>query len=251
MLRLRVWSWIRRPSPMIKLNACPNPKAESPARLFSRVRISHKHQNTEQTNMEKVRVDANSGHVVLIDVLRAALPNLHRQGAGKTLCKVLERYTGTPPSKQRVNSTGNSNLVGSLPTCIYLLDNNPGERWHTWRQEYAQEFKASFVHHVGQRAESAATSSASSSSDPDSEHETKTELMQKHLQAADISGSVRVNEKSGLASVIDVIKRICPGVGTSYAAQMLTRMRERTTASSPSTRESFLPGLVDVDTRPP
>lgn len=98
--------------------------------------------------MDNIRVDNTSGHIVLLDVLNTAVPGLHRQGTSRVLRRVLETYSGAPPCKIRVNSSGNPNIVGTLKTCIYLIDNIPGEKWHKWRVKSADEFKKALTKHV-------------------------------------------------------------------------------------------------------
>lgn len=98
--------------------------------------------------IENIRVDNTSGQIVLLDVLNAAVPGLHRQGTSRIIRRVLETFSGTPPCKTRVNSSGNPNIVGTLQACIYLLDNIPGEKWHKWRLQSANEFKKALTKHA-------------------------------------------------------------------------------------------------------
>ena len=186
--------------------------------------------------MDKIRVDRESGQVVLLEVLNLAIPGLHRQGTSRLLRKVLEKYDGNPPTKLRVNSSGNPNIVGTLGACLYLLDNIPGWKWDKWRNESEfQEFKDNLTRHVhGLTTKSTikpintliATPTTQSESDSE-DKETKTQLLQKQLQVAGIFGSIRIDEESGKGSVIDLIRLACPGVDTRYAAQMLTRVVEQ------------------------
>ena len=199
--------------------------------------------------MDKIRVDHESGQVVLLEVLNLAIPGLHRQGTSRLLRKVLEKYDGTPPTKLRINSSGNPNIVGTLEACLYLLDHFPGWKWDKWRNESAvefQEFKNNLTKHVSNSCTSPERTSPepksttsptftpittlmkTGESDDESEDEvfTASELLQKHLQAANIFGRVRVNEESKMVSVIDIIQLMCPGVDPSYAGRMLTRLVE-------------------------
>lgn len=203
--------------------------------------------------MDKIRVDTKSGQVVPLEVLNEAIPGLHRQGTSRALQKVLKDFDGVSPSKLRVNSSGNSNIVCSLEACIYLLDNIPGAKWDKWRQESSAGFKDSLTKHVESKIKIVlptanpvitpitslmfhpTNSSAVNPdfekmdvmSEPEDKKDTKTDLMQKHLQAANIFGTVRVDEESGKGSIIDVISLMCPGVDTKYAAQMLIRVLEQ------------------------
>lgn len=108
--------------------------------------------------MENIRVDRESGQVILLQVLNEARPGLHRQGTSRILRRVLEKYDGTPITKMRVNSVGNPNIVGTLEACVYLLDNIPGVEWDKWRQESAYEFKKALIEHV-ERKKSSTTDS--------------------------------------------------------------------------------------------
>lgn len=219
--------------------------------------------------MDKIRVDHESGQVVLLEVLNLAIPGLHRQGTSRLLRKVLEKYDGTPPTKLRINSSGNPNIVGTLEACLYLLDNIPGWKWDKWRDESAvefQEFKDNLTKHVSSISSTNSsttketptiapitalmTSKKMGESEDESEAEiyNTAELLQKHFQAANIFGRVRVNEESKMLSVIDIIQLMCPGVDPSYAGRMLTRLveeidektvgSEKVTGESPSTLRS-------------
>lgn len=205
----------------------------------------HNHICIISEKMEKVRVDLESRQVVLLDVLNAAITGLHRQGTSRVLGRVLEKYDGTQPSKMRVNSSGNPNIVGTLGACMFLLDNIPGEKWDKWRQECGTEFKDKLTKHVGTGIKSTTgptitpvASKKNSSMDVHSESDsesTKTQLMQKHLQVVNIVGYMRIDEKSGLASAIDVIRMTNPEVNPRYAGVILTRLL-RTDDRVPSLR---------------
>lgn len=186
--------------------------------------------------MENIRVDRESGKVILLQVLNEARPGLHRQGTSRILRRVLEKYDGAPITKMRVNSSGNPNMVGTLEACVYLLDNIPGAEWDKWRQESAYEFKKALIEHVEKQKSSTLTSLKTSSestsmdvqSDPEGvEVETKTQLMQKHLQAANIFGNIRVVEETGMASAIDAIRLTEPGVDAAHAGKMILRLLEQ------------------------
>ena len=206
---------------------------------------------TIELKMENIRVDRESGQVILLQVLNEARPGLHRQGTSRILRRVLlEKY---PITKMRVNSTGNPNIVGTLEACVYLLDNIPGVEWDKWRQESAYEFKKALIEHVERKKNSTPNSIITSRKTPpmkssmdvqsDSEVvevETKTQLMQKHLQAADMFGNIRVAEETGMGSAIDVIRLMEPGADPRYAGRILTRLLEqeeedlKVTGQSPS-----------------
>lgn len=201
--------------------------------------------------MDKIRVDTKSGQVVPLEVLNEAIPGLHRQGTSRVLQKVLKDFDGVPPSKLRVNSSGNSNIVCSLEACIYLLDKIPGAKWDKWRLESLVGFKDTLIKHVESKIKTVSptenpvitpitslmfppTSSSgipakdimSESEDEENKKHTKTGLMQKHLQAVNIVGQIRIDEETGLASVIDIIRMTSPGVDAKYAAQMLIRLQQ-------------------------
>lgn len=98
--------------------------------------------------MEKIRVDRESGNVVLLQVLNEARPGLHRQSTSRLLRRVLSKF---PIAKMRINSTGNPNIVGSLEACMHLLNHIPGEGWDKWRRESGVEFKKALSKHVEER----------------------------------------------------------------------------------------------------
>lgn len=49
------------------------------------------------------------------------------------------------------------------------------------------------------------------------EIETKAAVLQKALRSININHSVRINEPCGEASLIDVIKMLCPGINSDNA----------------------------------
>lgn len=98
--------------------------------------------------MEKIRVDRESGNVVLLQVLNEARPGLHRQSTSRLLRRVLAKF---PIAKMRINSTGNPNIVGSLEACMHLLNHIPGEGWDKWRRESGSEFKQALSKYVEEK----------------------------------------------------------------------------------------------------
>ncbi|AAR26973.1 FirrV-1-K1 [Feldmannia irregularis virus a] len=58
----------------------------------------------------------------------------------------------------------------------------------------------------------------------DSAQGTKSSLIQQTLRSLNIQGSIRVDEVTGLASAIDVIRLICPDQNEKYASHILKRI---------------------------
>ena len=107
--------------------------------------------------MENIRVDRESGLVVLLQVLNEARSGLHRQSTSRILRRVLKKF---PITKMRVNSSGNPNMVGTLEACTYLLDNIPGEGWDKWRKESGAEFRKALIEHVQRKKNISSTSNS-------------------------------------------------------------------------------------------
>ena len=57
--------------------------------------------------------------------------------------------------------------------------------------------------------------------------ETKASVLQKALRSIKINGAVKIDELLGEASIIDVIRLLCPEASGEYAVQMFTRILEK------------------------
>ncbi|CAN0070107.1 unnamed protein product, partial [Ectocarpus sp. 4 AP-2014] len=64
-------------------------------------------------------------------------------------------------------------------------------------------------------------------SDQNAHAVTKTSVLERSLNAVGIQGSMRIDDKSGKGSIIDVNRLLCPDASAEYAAQMLTRVLEK------------------------
>lgn len=125
--------------------------------------------------------------------------------------------------------------MASLDTCKYILDNLSGPRWLVWRTTHGDAFKESLTQHVAathvQGEENVVEEVAEAAEVEQGVAETKESTLKKAFRTLDIDGSVRIDEASGKASVIDVIRLLCPGVSRDRARKMLSCLLEKEDAT--------------------
>ena len=176
--------------------------------------------------MDNVVVDPSSGDVGVSSLIQCANPEAHPGSILRSVNGVLKDVTTIPAmTKRKVNQK--STVVADLATCNYILDNLPGKKWASWRQESGETFKRSLADRVEQVRTGISGGDPDGADEEPKEPETKASVLEKSLRTIGIIGSIRVDEQSGKGSVIDVIKLLCPGIDSAYAGQMLTRIMER------------------------
>ncbi|CAM9491265.1 unnamed protein product, partial [Ectocarpus sp. 12 AP-2014] len=177
--------------------------------------------------MNDITIDATTGDVAVKTMIRYIMPDLDENGILKSVPRVLESYDGPKISTRLIN--GRSMSVATLGLCYDILEKMRGPRWRTWREESGQSFKQA----LGERVERA-RSSVQTDRPPRQQVEVGCNeqverflVMQKALRSVHIHGSVRIDEYSGKAAIIDTIRVMCPEASTENAAHMLTRTLER------------------------
>lgn len=181
--------------------------------------------------MDNVVVDPSSGDVGVSSMIQCANPEAHPGSILRSVNGVLKDVTSVPAmTKRSINQK--STVVADLATCIYILDNLPGRKWASWRQESGEEFKRS----LAERVEQARVGISGGGPDVADEEptETKASVLEKSLRTIGIIGSIRVDEASGKGSIIDVIKLLCPGATGDYATQALSRVIDRDSDEGPT-----------------
>ena len=170
--------------------------------------------------MDNIVVDPSSGDIGVSSMIQCANPKVHPGSILRSVNGVLKDVTSVPAMiKRSINQK--STVVADIATCNYILDNLPGRKWASWRKESGEAFKCSLAERVER------VMAGISDDNPDGADETKSSTLEKSLRQIGIIGSIRVDEASGKGSIIDVIKILCPGIDSSYAGQMLTRIIER------------------------
>ncbi len=180
--------------------------------------------NTKISNqMDNIVVDSSSGDVGVSSMIQCANPEAHPGSILRSVHGVLKDVTSVPAmTKRSINQK--STVVAALDTCNYILDNLPGRKWASWRQESGESFKSALAEHV-ERVRAGIPDEEPDVADE--EFETKASVLEKSLRTIGIIGSIRVDEPSGKGSIIDVIKLLCPGATGDYATHALTRVMNR------------------------
>lgn len=170
-------------------------------------------------------VVVQGGEVAVSSMIKAAIPDLHPGSILRSARTAMKDFEGPGLVQKMVN--GRMTTMASLDVCIYIMDNLPGARWVAWRNAQGESFKTSLAERV--QAEKAPEEVPVKEVEEQEEEvqETKESTMKKALRTLDINGSVRIDEASGKASIIDVIRLLSPGVSADGASQMLIRLLEK------------------------
>lgn len=127
---------------------------------------------------------------------------------------------------------GRFTKTATVDLCCTVLDNMVGSKWDEWRQSSGLAFKRSLREHVSRlvsagQVEQAHTPVKQAKEQQVEGVETKAVVLRKALRTINIDGLIRVDERSGMVSGIDVIRMLCPEATSDYAAQMLKRVLEK------------------------
>ncbi|CAM9748500.1 unnamed protein product, partial [Ectocarpus sp. 12 AP-2014] len=159
--------------------------------------------------MNDIVIDATTGDVAVKAMIKHIMPDLNENGILKSVHRVLEGYDGPKLSTRLIN--GRLMSVATLGLCYDILEKMSGPKWRTWRLESAQTFKKALRERVEQRAEQV----------------TRASMLQNALRSINIHVSIRIDEDSVKASIIDTVRVICPNVSPENAAHILTRFLEK------------------------
>lgn len=176
--------------------------------------------------METIAVDASTGLIGVSSLIKAAMPGLHDSTVRRSIQRALTDYTGPKPTP--LNGMAK---FGTFEMCLYMLDNLTGAVWENWRENSGQAFKAA----LSKRVEDvrAAISEQEHIGEVVEEIETKASMLQKSLRSMNITGYVRIDETTAKASIIDVIRMLCPGINANNAAFMFSRVIEQSKDHAP------------------
>lgn len=196
--------------------------------------------------MENIVVDAATGDIAVKTLVKHVQPHLHGASVLKGVHRMLSSNQLPELAKRLIN--GRQTCVAPLELCYHIIDKMKGRRWDEWRQASGPRFKEALCEHVEHVCASSAQEQQPQRMDEEEQqveesveqNEAKASIMQKALRAVNINGSVRIDDNINEASVIDVVKMLCPGVNSNNAAFMLARVIKR------DTEEKAPHGVVDV-----
>ena len=179
--------------------------------------------------MDSIVIDATTGNIGVKTLIWHIMPQLHSSSVLKGVHRALE---DTGASMDRTLINGRFMKTATVDICCSVIDGMKGHRWDQWRQSSGLAFKRALREHVARVVSSGQVEQAHPPVQQAEEQyvegvETKAVVLRKALRAMNIQGSVRVDERSGMVSDIDVIKMLCPEASSEYAAQMLKRVLER------------------------
>ncbi|CAN0161132.1 unnamed protein product [Ectocarpus sp. 12 AP-2014] len=184
--------------------------------------------------MDSIVIDATTGVVAVKSLIWKIKPELHSSSVLKGVHRALED-AGASMETSLMN--GRYTKTATVDTCCTILDFMRGSFWSQWRQSSGLAFKHALREHVARVVSSGQVEQAHPPVQQAEEQyvegvETKAVVLRKALRAMNIQGSVRVDERSGRVSDIDVIKMLCPDASAEDAAHMLTRVLQKEAASA-------------------
>lgn len=180
-------------------------------------------------NTDNITIDASTGNVVVKSLIKHAMRHIHDSSVLRAVNRVLKDSGGAEMSTTLVK--GRHTKTATVDLCCYILDKTSGPAWSEWRESSGPAFKRA----LRERDESVRASGQVEQARPPvqrveeqvEEVETKAVVLRNALLSVNITGSVRIDEASGMVSGIDVIRMLCPKRNSDYAAQMLTRVLEK------------------------
>ena len=145
----------------------------------------------------KTSCDSSNGDVSTASLLQHVMPNLHPS----TYRAAIRKATDTTGITVRyVKMDGKDMSVLSIEDCVTILPRMTLTGWQDWWTKNGSSFLQDLRQHVTNKMNM----------------ETKTSALEKSLRDANIEGSIRVDEKTGLGSILDVIKLITPEKNKYY-----------------------------------
>ena len=121
---------------------------------------------------------------------------------------------------ERVKIDGKCIDTLDINESLWLVDNLKLTGWTEWFQKRGNTFKQNLCAHVTKVSGTPTPTQETESFSVES----KASKLKKSLEEANITGNIRVDESTGKASLIDVIKIICPTMNDKYASLALSRI---------------------------
>ncbi|CAN0114023.1 unnamed protein product [Ectocarpus sp. 12 AP-2014] len=152
-------------------------------------------------------------------MLNCARPGVNGTNLLRTIRNKLEGVTGGPQlSRHLIN--GRHRSTASLELCYHILENMlSGRKWRSWRERSGQAFKQSLREHVESQPEQQDFDQHIEEVGP------KASALHKSLVGLGITGpGIRVDEATGEASLIDLVRMLCPDKTPDYVKKTLSRV---------------------------
>lgn len=174
--------------------------------------------------MNDIVIDATTGDVAVKTMIKHIMPDLNENGILKSVHRVLEGTDGPQLSTRMIN--GRIMNVASLGLCYDILEKMRGTRWRAWRSGSGQTFKKALRERVESVRSRDQTIRQHLQHIAFAEQMSRASVLQNALRSINIHASIRIDEVSRRASIIDTTRVTCPSVSPQNAAHMLTRLLE-------------------------
>ncbi|ACH46828.1 unknown [Feldmannia species virus] len=185
--------------------------------------------------MDSLFVDTKTGLVGASSLMKLILPCVHDNTLRRLIRQVLNKDSAIGDK-----TSGKSTRVLTIDESIYLIDNVQFRGSEAWREANGDTFKADMIKHVKARMTPAVADIGGSGHV--SNTETRAASLQKWLRSVNIHDPIRVDEETGLGSLLDVIDTICPGKNAQYGPHTLARILEESTSLSERVRKIKING---------
>lgn len=139
--------------------------------------------------MENLLVDAETGHVGVISVIKTARPDIKGKDLLTKVKDTLLGYTEHSILEKVVK--GRKTSVTPLEACEYIFDYISGRGWNAWRAASGEAFKESLRNHVDQIYSSFQKQLA----------ENKSRVLAKESRTANSPGYVRIHKATGKGAI--------------------------------------------------
>ncbi|ACH46756.1 unknown [Feldmannia species virus] len=163
--------------------------------------------------MDSIIVDRASGLIGVSSIMKQIVPTVSDSTMWRMVEKTL-RDSAVPKRHLR------KSRMLTLDEAFYLVDHVQFPLSSEWRAANADTFKENLRSHVQAKTAPLVGDGGGESV------ETKASVLQNCLRSVNIIGSIRVDEDTGLGSLIDIVKIVCPDMCKVYAKTTLARVLE-------------------------
>ncbi len=206
----------------------PHSYTTTGARVWKPIKITSPESSTNKIIMKNIVVDPYTGDIGVKTLVKSAQPHVNDASVLRGVNRMLARTHVPKLAKRLIN--GRNTCVAPLEVCFHILDHMKGPKWDAWRAESGPNFKEAlreYVERVCASEQEQQIQPMEEEQEVEESVEPKASIMQKALRAVNINGSVRIDDSINEASVIDVVRMVCPEASTQYSAQMLGRVLEK------------------------
>ncbi|AAR26858.1 FirrV-1-A34 [Feldmannia irregularis virus a] len=171
-----------------------------------------RHHTRTPKKMDSILVDPTTGLVGASSLVQYVLPELSASFVRKVTKEAADK---AQLSFSKIKHGGTFANALSVDDCLELMANSSQDGIKQWYVSNAETFRRDLGDYVTRKTTQKAGVGR------------KALCVQRALRSLNIHGSIRVDERSGMVSAIDVIKIVCPDKSEDHAKITLKRMLTR------------------------